>query len=152
EARRVDKIAGIVSHPLAIRHMRVCLKNQGRPDNCGHCQKCARTMMALDILGRLSEVPTFPPVSRETLARWVRGDNPIFVQELLDFARRTGNETAFEFLSRIVRSQKRRHAVKALIETTPIVADVMPKMNELRRRLRGDRPIGAPAFLGLPVR
>src|SRR5262249_30044181 len=91
EARRVDKIAMLVrNHPSTLRHLRVCLKNQAGPTNCGHCQKCARTMMALEVIGALSNAPTFPKVPARTLARWLRADNPIFVEELRDLARETG--------------------------------------------------------------
>ncbi len=137
EARRVDKIAMLArDHRSTFRHLRVCLKNQAGPTNCGHCQKCARTMMALEVIGALSDAPTFPSISRQTLARWLRADNPIFVQELRDLARETGNSEALEFLNLVVRKQKRRHAVKALIDSTPVLADMMPAVQRLRRRLR----------------
>jgi len=153
EARRVDKIAGIINHRLAMQRMRVCLKNHAGPNNCGRCQKCARTMMALEILGRLSDVPTFPRVSRETLAHWLCADNPIFVQELYDFARHIGNDEALKFLDRVARTQKRRHAVKALVETMPVLSGMMPKINEYRRRLRGESArIPRAEFLGIADR
>jgi hypothetical protein len=137
EARRVDKIAMLArDHRSTFRHLRVCLKNQAGPGNCGRCQKCARTMMALEVIGVLAEASTFPTVSRQTLARWLRADNPIFVEELRDLARQTGSGEALNFLNGVVREQKRRHAVKALIDSTPVLADLMPAVNRLRRRLR----------------
>jgi hypothetical protein len=36
----------------------------------------------------------------------------------------------------VVRKQKRRRAIKALIDSTPVLADMMPAMSRLRRRLR----------------
>src|SRR5262249_30330327 len=84
EARRVDKIATFVgSNPIALERMRVCLKNQAGPGNCGRCKKCARTIMALQIVGTLDKAKTFPKVSRQSLARSLRDDSPIFVEELL---------------------------------------------------------------------
>src|SRR5215470_1071435 len=137
EARRVDKIAMLArDHRSTFRHLRVCLKNQAGPGNCGRCQKCARTMMALEVVGALADALTFPLVSRQTLARWLCADNPIFVEELRDLACQTGSGEALDFLNRIVRKQKRRHAVKALIDSTPVLANVMPAVNRLRRRLR----------------
>jgi hypothetical protein len=137
EARRVDKIAVLArDYRSAFRHLRVCLKNQAGPNNCGRCQKCARTMMALEMVGVLSDTPTFPAVSRQVLARWLRADNPIFVEELRDLARQTGSGETLAFLNRVVRGQKRRHAVKALIDTTPLLAGMMPAVNRLRRRFR----------------
>ena len=137
EARRVDKIAVLArDYRSAFRHLRVCLKNQAGPSNCGRCQKCARTMMALEMVGALSDAPTFPAVSRQVLAQWLRADNPIFVEELRDLARQTGSAETLAFLNRVFRGQKRRHAVKALIDSTPLLAGMMPAVNRLRRRFR----------------
>ncbi len=137
EARRVDKISMLArDHRSVFRHLRVCLKNQAGPGNCGRCQKCARTMMALEVVGALAGAPTFPAVPRQILARWLRADNPIFVEELRDLAQRTGSPETLAFLDRVVRGQKRRHAVKALIDSTPLLADMMPAVNRLRRRFR----------------
>jgi len=137
EARRVDKIVVLArDYRSAFRHLRVCLKNQAGPSNCGRCQKCARTMMALEVVGVLSDAPTFPAVSRQVLARWLRADNPIFVEELRDLARKTGSAETLAFLNRVARGQKRRHAVKALIDSTPLLARMMPAVNRLRRRFR----------------
>jgi hypothetical protein len=137
EARRVDKISMLArDHRSVFRHLRVCLKNQAGPGNCGRCQKCARTMMALELIGALADAPTFPAVPRQILARWLRADNPIFVEELRDLARQCGSADTVAFLNRVVRSQKRRHAVKALIDSTPVLADMMPAVNRLRRRFR----------------
>jgi bacterioferritin-associated ferredoxin len=152
EARRVDKIAMLVrNHRSTLRTLRVCLKNQAGPNNCGRCQKCARTMMALEILGALAGSPTFPEISRKTLAHWLRADNPIFVAELHDFSRGTGSSASFEFLTGVMRSQKRRHAVKALIESTPMLGGFMPAVTRFRRQLRGEPPqIPPPEFMGEP--
>ena len=92
--------------------------------------------MALEMVGVLSDVPTFPAVPRQVFARWLRADNPIFVEELLDLARQTENAETLAFLNRVVRGQKRRHAVKALIDSTPLLAGMMPAVNRLRRRFR----------------
>jgi len=70
EARRVEKIAYIVAHhPEVLQHLRVCVKNQAGPANCGRCGKCARTMIALEIMGKLAHARTFPAISRRILER-----------------------------------------------------------------------------------
>jgi hypothetical protein len=150
EARRVDKIACLAQrYPLALRRLRVCLKNHAGPGNCGNCQKCARTMMALEIVGVLGSVPTFPQVSRRSLERSLLADSPIFVEELRDFARRTGRSETLQFLDRVVRKQKRHYAAKALMESTPVLANIMPRISHLRRRLRGQPvTLQKPEFLG----
>src|SRR5262245_11823232 len=150
EARRVDKIAMLVrEHPSTLKHLRVCLKNQAGPGNCGHCQKCCRTMRPLVIIAVLANAPTFPTVRSRTLALWLRADNPIFVEELRDFARHSGRPETRDFLNRVARKQKRRNALKALIDPTPLIADMMPAVNKFRRRLRGEpAELRTPHFIG----
>src|SRR5262249_43878529 len=135
EARRVEKIAFLAHHPLALQRLRVCLKNQAGPGNCGRCQKCARTIMGLEIAGVLSSVPTFPKVSRRTLERSLCADSHIFVEELRDFARQGSPGETAELLNRVVRKQRRHNAFKALMESTPVLSDLMPHISQLRRRL-----------------
>jgi hypothetical protein len=137
EALRVDKVEFLGEHPLALKHMRVCLKNQESPENCGRCTKCARTMMALELIGKLSEAAMFPRVSRKALARTLRDDSPVFLEELNRLALRMGDNKNLAFLRAVGRSQKRRRATRALIESTPLVADIMPALDQWRRRLRG---------------
>jgi len=44
---RLDKIARLAAEPLVQRHLRVCWQNEGNRLNCGRCEKCIRTMLAL---------------------------------------------------------------------------------------------------------
>lgn len=61
EARRLDKIEWqIAKSPLALEYLRVCYMNIKGNYNCGKCEKCTRTMIALYIAGKLDEVKTFP--------------------------------------------------------------------------------------------
>jgi hypothetical protein len=93
-------------------------------------------MMALEVTGTLADASTFPTVSRQTLARWLCADNPIFVEELRDLAQKTGSDEALNFLNGVVRKQKRHRAIKALIDSMPVLAGMMPAVSRLRRRLR----------------
>ncbi|HEX7040308.1 MAG TPA: hypothetical protein VF202_09360 [Trueperaceae bacterium] len=105
EAARVDKIAGLlVDEPLAVQHLRVCTENDGGPDNCGRCSKCVRTMLTLQLLGRLSSAPTFPPELPPDYARRLRHDDEndvSFIRENLELARRVGADR------RVVRTLER---------------------------------------------
>lgn len=56
---RLEKIHRIASEPLVQRHLRVCWKNVGSLMNCGRCEKCIRTMLALDVCGMLGRFPGF---------------------------------------------------------------------------------------------
>jgi len=59
-ARRIDKLKAIADHPLVMRHLRVCWKHAGRPNNCCRCEKCMRTMLLLEALGKLTLFDAFP--------------------------------------------------------------------------------------------
>jgi hypothetical protein len=50
---RLEKIRRIATEPLVQRHLRVCWQNTGSALNCGRCEKCVRTMLALDACGTL---------------------------------------------------------------------------------------------------
>ena len=56
---RLDKIRRLAAEPLVQRHLRVCWKNVGDQLNCGRCEKCVRTMIALDACGALGQFPGF---------------------------------------------------------------------------------------------
>jgi len=53
-------VALLASQPAAQAHLRVCLVNWDGSYNCGRCEKCLRTMVAMEALGVLDRFPTFP--------------------------------------------------------------------------------------------
>lgn len=65
EKSRSAKVRFIMDDPIAMEYLNVCLKEQSINDgivkgivdqeyrNCGHCEKCMRTMLQLDIYGKL---------------------------------------------------------------------------------------------------
>jgi hypothetical protein len=55
---RVQKTEYIVSSPVARAHLRVCWQSDDGT-NCGRCNKCHRTMLALESLGVLDQCATF---------------------------------------------------------------------------------------------
>lgn len=56
---RARKTEAIAHHELTRTEMRVCLKIT-TDENCGECRKCLRTMLALDVMGALSNSERFP--------------------------------------------------------------------------------------------
>lgn len=95
---RVDKVAALASWPEAMARLRVCSNPEWRNVdyesatvvNCGRCDKCVRTMIALALLG----YETMPPVFLEQLTRkkinaFGRG-NAFWVQQSLREAERRG--------------------------------------------------------------
>ncbi len=56
---RLEKIRSLAGEPLVQRHLRVCWKNVGTHLNCGRCEKCLRTMLALEACGMLGHFGSF---------------------------------------------------------------------------------------------
>jgi hypothetical protein len=85
---RARKTAAIASSEEARRYLRVCW--QSRSDyNCGVCEKCTRTMIALDLAGVLDEFETFPDELDLNRVRNLRLDEISkigLVQDCLDLA------------------------------------------------------------------
>ncbi len=52
ERTRLEKVFNIVNFPLARKYLHVCIREQY---NCGMCDKCTRTLLCLDIAGKLDE-------------------------------------------------------------------------------------------------
>lgn len=59
EATRFEKVTTIAGDARALPTLRVCWENRNGAYNCGECEKCLRTMAALEILGSLDNCPTF---------------------------------------------------------------------------------------------
>lgn len=58
-ARRRHKVQRIADEPLVWRHLRVCWENRAPTGNCSRCEKCVRTMVALDACGALARCEEF---------------------------------------------------------------------------------------------
>jgi hypothetical protein len=60
EQKRIEKIINRISKSsVALSHLRVCWKNSGGDINCGVCEKCVRTMIALEAGNVLDRAKTF---------------------------------------------------------------------------------------------
>jgi hypothetical protein len=87
---RAEKIERIAPHQHCLDILRVCWRHVDEY-NCGRCEKCLRTMTALEIVGALDRCPTFAvPLDVETLASLPIDDESIrpWWHENLDLARR----------------------------------------------------------------
>jgi len=78
EATRVAKTALIAQNAVALKTLRVCWRNLDGAYNCGRCEKCLRTMVALESLGALGRCQTFAiPLDLRRVAALRLGDNTI---------------------------------------------------------------------------
>ena len=66
---RFSKIEYLARHEIALSHLHVCFRHSSEA-NCGNCEKCVRTMTALEILGRLHHAASFAglPLNLDRLA------------------------------------------------------------------------------------
>lgn len=60
EMSRLDKTAIVADWPVGLDHVNVCVSPEAVGENCGRCEKCLRTMLALTALGRLNATAAFP--------------------------------------------------------------------------------------------
>ena len=57
---RFEKTALVADWEVGLQSIRVCQKDDAWMGNCGECEKCIRTMLALEALERLADCKAFP--------------------------------------------------------------------------------------------
>jgi hypothetical protein len=93
EASRLDKLGLVASEPAARRSLRVCWENRGGAYNCGRCEKCLRTMVAMDALGVLGSFDRIPHrISTLDIARVRLPDVPYTWEASLAMLEATGRD------------------------------------------------------------
>lgn len=105
---RAEKVGRIASSQAALDALRVCWRDVDRY-NCGRCEKCVRTMVALEAVGALDRCPTFaePLDLRAVAALDMAGREYAAWHENLELARRRGA------------SRELIGAIEALLATEP---------------------------------
>ncbi len=110
ETTRVEKVGQIVSCATARKYLRVCWKNLDGAYNCGRCEKCLRTMIALYLAGALERCATFDrPFDLAAISRIEipNANARAFVEETLEAVERFGQNPA---LARALRNCLGRYA------------------------------------------
>lgn len=94
EADRVERIRRIAESDVALRHLRVCWENRDLSYNCGVCEKCIRTMIALQICGKLDQCATLPAIDIDRVRALPHNYVAVVARlvELVDHLRRTGSD------------------------------------------------------------
>ena len=95
---RSRKTALIADYPPAARHLNVCFGHDTLDTNCSVCPKCARTLLTLELLGKLdafSSVFDIPKYRREVRTRYiaetiVNADRDLFARHEMELARERG--------------------------------------------------------------
>ncbi len=121
ECRRSDKLSTLVARdPLAQEHLRVCIRNEGGPDNCGRCKKCVRTMLMLELIGELPRARTFPSTLPPDLGAHLRRTDEVWLGEMLDLARETHRRPDLErLITRTLRHHRRLRGLALLARNVP---------------------------------
>lgn len=94
EGDRNDKINFIADSPLAQKYLHVCIKEE---TNCGVCEKCLRTMLALDAANKLEN---FREVFDLDIYNKNRGNAYLFLYEQAALRKNPFYQKSFEILSR----------------------------------------------------
>lgn len=68
DANRVEKLRRLADEPAARAHLRVCFENRGDRYNCGECEKCIRTGVAVRIAGVEGRFASLPSPSLRRIA------------------------------------------------------------------------------------
>ena len=92
--RRVDKVKNIADWDIAQKYLNVCVGKTADASNCGHCSKCLRTLLPLEILGKLDKfsrvfnIEQYRQISFQNKIRCLQnyGEEP-FETENVDLAR-----------------------------------------------------------------
>lgn len=143
---RVEKLRFLSGFDLALDNLHVCY-HEASARNCGRCEKCLRTMISLDLLGKLDDVRSFPvnpnPLEDYLAISLERKNARIFARELSAMALERGRpETAKRIDEAISRGQKAEilslfkpgHFCRALVNH---VRTRFPALVPPLRRLRG---------------
>ncbi len=120
EVARSEKLVRLVANdPLAQKHLRVCVHNDGGDFNCGRCYKCVRTMVVLHGLGLEERFDTLPRELPPDLDRILAADYELYLTQGLAVLERTGRAPALEArLRRVLRARRRRDGLRTLLENT----------------------------------
>jgi hypothetical protein len=108
DATRVEKVRFLAGSEVALQSLRVCWENRGGQYNCGHCEKCVRTMVNLRVAGALDRCTTFKnQLDLSEVARVAIPDDcaRFFVEENLRAAQEIGD---LELVDPIDRSLSRK--------------------------------------------
>jgi hypothetical protein len=137
-ASRPRKVAAMSHNDLVLSHLRICTQSRSGPRNCGRCNKCLRTMVALEAAGVLERAGTLPNRLPGDWTRSYRPNAVAGVREFITLARENHRPAGFiRELERMERGIRIRNALRELAEAS-WVRRLLPTIR--RWRSRGSRP------------
>jgi len=99
EVNRISKVAAIAHNDVVRESLRVCYQSLSGAYNCCRCPKCLNTMLALDAVGELGKVKTFPGgLSEDSLrqARIASKAGYLFSHEILTYLTKGAQTRQYE--------------------------------------------------------
>lgn len=139
---RLQKVELIATSPIPLGALRVCWRSQA-DINCGRCEKCLRTMLALELCGALRKAATFSHAQLDLgLVKRIycpfekSGSLQLYYLELLNAAQQHGRTDIARAISTAIRNS--RH-IKILLLVTkqfsqlPILGSVFDHANRILR-------------------
>lgn len=116
EVARPAKVGALAASDLALRSLRVCWRNPKGAYNCGRCEKCLRTMIALQLAGVLEQARTFPELDLEAVAgiQFAGVNDRMFMRENLAAVELRGQDPELAAAMRAaLRRDRRRTALRS---------------------------------------
>ena len=135
-ATRARKLTAMAGSDLMLSHLRICTQNRSGPRNCGRCNKCLRTMVAMEAVGMLERAVTLPTTLPNDWTRLYRPNAAERVRENLVLAR--ANRRPEPFIRTLARMERRMRVRKALRDFAE--ASWLRPLLLLVRRLRSRSP------------
>jgi hypothetical protein len=105
---RLEKARALANNPMAQKHLRVCWENRNGAYNCGRCNKCVRTMLALYLAGALSNF-NFPTILTPELVEGIDPKSPsqiLHTELLLQELKRQGEHQLANSLSQTLNKDR----------------------------------------------
>jgi hypothetical protein len=129
ETTRTEKVQRLAEWPLALQHLRVCWPDWIEEYNCGKCEKCIRTMIALHVAGALPRSRTFPRALDPTHIRNVRlitGASSLgYMTELLGVLQTRPEDKAIaRAVSHVIRNERLKMRYGPLLQRFPHIGTV----------------------------
>lgn len=125
ESSRIEKVEYISDNSIVQEHLRVCYSSNNEY-NCCECEKCIRTMVSLEAIGKLNQVKTFrkPLVIEKISEIQLSNDSEEKMAEAsLLIAEKNGKQELAEQLKRQIINYKSKFLMQSFNENFEIILE-----------------------------
>jgi hypothetical protein len=138
---RIERTALVAQFEEALNVLHVCWQDHSL-GNCSHCEKCLRTMAALDLLGAKDRARTFDWTlySMNRLSR-VSLSWPYFFREIAEAAEKLGRNDVASAARASLSYSKRKRALLRLVNSNSLSRGAWQQLRALRTGIEAS-PLG----------